>query len=84
MSYKGDSSKIKRGTCNVPVEASNICNVLPKSAVSNRLIVVKLKRSEIKGHVYFKSACTHSFAKYSLIWNLIINYTNIFLLESVS
>ena len=44
MYDKGNSSKIKRSTCNVLIEASDICNVLPRSVVSNRLIVVKLKR----------------------------------------
>ena len=44
MYDKGNSSKIKRSTCNVLIEASDIRNVLPRSVVSNRLIVVKLKR----------------------------------------
>ena len=43
MHGKGEFSKIKGSICNIPVEAVNICNILPRSGVSNRLIVVKLK-----------------------------------------
>ena len=61
MSDKGDSSKIKRSTCNVPVEASTICNVLPRSAVSYRLIVIKLKRDPKCRDMYISNQLAHVF-----------------------
>ena len=55
MHGKGEFSKIKGSICNIPVEAANICNILPRPAVSNGLIVVKLKRDlKYRGHVYFE------------------------------
>ena len=55
---KGGFSKIKGSTCNIPIEAENMCNILPRPAVSNGLIVVKLKRYlKCKGHVYFEPVC---------------------------
>ena len=49
-------SKIKG--CNIPIKVANICNILPRSANSNGLIVVKSKR-ELKytGYVYFEPVC---------------------------
>ena len=44
MHGKAGFSKIKGSTCNIPIEAENMCNILPRPAVSNGLIVVKLKR----------------------------------------
>ena len=41
---KGGFSKIKGSIYNIPIESANICNILPKPAVSNKLIVVKLTR----------------------------------------
>ena len=42
------------------IEAVNICNILPGSAVSNGLIVVELKRDlKYRGHVYFEIVCPH-------------------------
>ena len=41
---KEDFTKIKGSICNIPNEATNICNILP--ADSNGLIVVKLKRDQ--------------------------------------
>ena len=35
-------SKIKGNIRNIPVDATNICNILPRPAVFNGLIVVKL------------------------------------------
>ena len=37
-------SEIKQRICNVPIEMANLCNILPRPAVSNGLILVKLKR----------------------------------------
>ena len=62
MSNKGDSFKIKGSILNVPIETANICNLLPRSAVSNKLIVGKLKRDpKYRDHVYFKPACPRIF-----------------------
>ena len=44
MHAKGDISKINGSICNITIEAANICNILPRPAVFNGLIVVKLKR----------------------------------------
>ena len=54
MHGKGEFSKIKESICNIPVEVANVCNFLPRTSVSNGLIVVKLKRDlKYRGHVYF-------------------------------
>ena len=39
---KGEFSKIKGGICNIIIELTNICDILPSPVVSNVLIVVKL------------------------------------------
>ena len=55
MHGKGEFAKIKGSICNIPFETSNMCNILPRPADSNGLIVVKLKRDlKYKGYVYFK------------------------------
>ena len=38
---KEEFSKIKGGICNIPIEAANICNILPRPVDSNGLIMVK-------------------------------------------
>ena len=43
MHGKGEFAKVKGSICNIPIEATDICNILPRSADSNGLIVVKLK-----------------------------------------
>ena len=48
---KREFAKIKGSICNIPIEAANICNILPRPADSNRLIVVTLKR-DLKYKVY--------------------------------
>ena len=41
------------------IEATNICDILPRTAVSSELIVVKLKRDlKYKCHVYFEPVWT--------------------------
>ena len=45
MHVKGEFSKIKGSICNISIIAANICNTLQRPAVSNGLIVVKLKRA---------------------------------------
>ena len=45
MHGKGEFSNIKGSICNnIAVEPAKICNILPRPAISNGLIVVKLKR----------------------------------------
>ena len=52
MHGKGEFAKIKGSICNVPIDTSNICKVLPRPADSNGLILVKLKRHlKHRGHV---------------------------------
>ena len=58
MYGKGEPCKVKESY--VPIEAANICNILPGPAVSNRLIVVNLKRDlKYRGHVYFEPVRPH-------------------------
>ena len=55
MHGKGEFSKLKGSIWNIPVEAANISNVLPRPTVSNRLIVVRLKPDpKYRGHIYFE------------------------------
>ena len=55
MHGKGEFSKIKGTICNVPIESADVCNILPRPADSNGLIVIKLKRDlKYRGHVYFE------------------------------
>ena len=41
MYGKGEFAKMKGSICNIPIEIANICNILPRPADSNGLIVVK-------------------------------------------
>ena len=54
---KGKSLKIKGSICNIPVSEVDVnCNMFPRPADSNGLIIVKLKRKlEYKGHVVFEA-----------------------------
>ena len=55
MHKKGEFSKIKGSIYNVPIETANVCNILPRPAVFNGLILVKLKcHLKNRGHVYFE------------------------------
>ena len=61
---KGEFSKIKGSICNIPIEVSSICNILPRPAVFNGLIVVKLKQDlKYRGHVYFEPVRPHTIYK---------------------
>ena len=52
---KDEFSKIKGSIAIIPVEAANIYHFLPRPAVSNRLIVIKVERDlKYKGHAYFE------------------------------
>ena len=54
---KGKSLKIKVSIFNIPVSEVDVnCNMLPRPADSNGLIIVKLKHKlEYKGHVVFEA-----------------------------
>ena len=55
MHGKGELAKIKGSICNVPTEASNLCEVLPRPADSNGLILIKIKKHlNYRGHVAFE------------------------------
>ena len=53
---KGQSPKVKGSICNIPIsEIDNNCNSLPRPAVGNGVIIVKLKRkAAYHGHVLFE------------------------------
>ena len=55
---KGQSIKVKGSICNIPIsEIGNNCKSLPRPAISNGVIVVKLKRkAEYRGHVLFEQS----------------------------
>ena len=42
--HKGEFPKLKGSICNVPVETSNICNVLPRGSDNTGVINIELKR----------------------------------------
>ena len=46
--------KIKGSICNTHIEPANICNILPRPADSNKLILLKLKQDlRLSGHKYW-------------------------------
>ena len=51
---KGQPPKIKGSVCNMPVKIMNVSALLPRQANSNGLVIIKLKRKEYRGHVYFE------------------------------
>ena len=60
MHENGEFSKVKGSICNVPIEAANICNILPRPSVSNGLIFFNLKwKLKYRGHLYFKPSLTN-------------------------
>ena len=86
MHGKGEFSKIKGSICNIPIEARNVCNILPRLAVSNGLVLVKLKRDlKCRAHVYFKPVCPH--VVYQALTNFKSHnkfYEDIFITKSLS
>ena len=45
--------KIKGSICDTHIEPANICNILPRPADSNKLILLKLKQGlRLSGHKY--------------------------------
>ena len=60
MQEKDYFFKIKGIICNVSIETANICYILPRPAVSNGLVFVKLKQDhKYMGHAYFEPVCPH-------------------------
>ena len=60
MHGKGELSKSKGSICNILRGTANICNILPRPAVSNVLVVFELKRDlKYRRHVYFEPVCPH-------------------------
>ena len=54
MHRKAEFSRIKGSICNILIEDADICNILPRPAVINRLIVAKLKQNlKYKGSCIF-------------------------------
>ena len=60
MHGKFEFSKIKGSICNVLIETANVCNILSRPAVSNGLILVKLKSDlKYRGYAYFEPVRPH-------------------------
>ena len=58
MHEKCEFSIIKGSICNIPIEAENMFNILPRLAVSYGLIIIQLKWDfKYRGHVCFKVVC---------------------------
>ena len=55
--------KVKESICNIPIEAANICNILPRPAVSIGLIFVKLKRCHNTRVMYISNQFVHTYTK---------------------
>ncbi|CAB3992912.1 Hypothetical predicted protein [Paramuricea clavata] len=76
---KGQQRKIKGAICNVPVECSKTCDVLPRPPYRSGIILLKLKRKlQFRGHVYFQ-AVRPQFVISALNWLIANNplYRNI-------
>lgn len=57
MHGKTEFSETKGRIFNFPIETANLCNILPRPAVYNELILLKLKRNlNYRSHVYFEPA----------------------------
>ena len=53
---KGQCPKIKGGICNVPINADDICKVLPRGMDNNGVVQLCLKkRLNFKSHVLFEA-----------------------------
>ena len=52
---KGQAPKMKGAICNVPINAADICNVLPRGMDNNGVVRVALKKKMcFKSNVYFQ------------------------------
>ena len=61
MHGKGKLSKIKTIIYNIPIEIANICNILPRTAVSIGLAVVKLNQDLKYRVMYILNQFVHTF-----------------------
>ena len=51
----GQIEKLSGTICNIPIDTTNVKNMLPRPADSNGLVIIKLKRKlEYHGHVLFE------------------------------
>ena len=56
---KGQFPKLKEALCNVPLEHVDVSSLLPRTAVSYVLVIVKLKmKLKYKGYVLFEPGRT--------------------------
>ena len=44
MQYAVCELKFKGDLCNIPIDAADMCNTLPRTADSNGVVIVKFKR----------------------------------------
>ena len=52
---RGEMENISDTICNIPIDTTNVTNMLPRAADSNGLVIIKLKRKlEYHGHVLFE------------------------------
>ena len=78
IQWKEEFIKIKRRIFNILIKASNICNILSTTAVSNGLTMVKLRQEfKYRGHVYLKPVRPH-------VSNHTINFIKTFPLKCAS
>ena len=75
MHRKGEFAIIKGSIWNIPIEAANICNILPRPADSNGLTVMKLKQ-DLKGCVRFIFTSLFCMSKREDLWNSEKCYSN--------
>ena len=50
---KCQSPKLKGASCNVPLDVVDICNILPRPADSNGIVITKLKRGSYNAEAMF-------------------------------
>ena len=52
---RGQKKKISGIICNIPIDTTNVTNMLPRPADSNGLVIIKLKHKlDYHGHVLFE------------------------------
>ena len=82
----GQIEKISGTICNIPIDTTNVTNMLPQPADSNGLVIIKLKRKlEYHGNILFepvrpvflKSILNYLRTNNHLLQNVVINTENI-------
>ena len=84
MHGKGEFFKIKEGICNIPIESGNICNILPRPAACNGLIVVLKRDLKYRGHVQFEPVRPHIIYQALTHLKLYNKFMKMYLLQRVS